>query len=442
MRHAVRNAIPLFILLGGLTLVAVAASAEESDRERIEALEKRIRDLEGSMRRSQPPPTPAPRPETPASPDVEKRLSTLEEKLEKREGHALDSDKIHFHGYGEVHYNNPKTQSLVPSHRVLNPETDVHRIVLGAGYEFTDTIRIDGEWEFEHAGGTLEQEYAFLEVDINSALSWRAGSLLMPMGPLNEFHEPTNFYSVERPYVETYLVPSTWMEVGTGLVGRSGDGKHAFRGYLVTGLTGASFTDDQGIRGGRTKGNQGAADDLGIIARYETSALPIQGLRLGFSGYRGEADQNNATIDNNVNVTMSQADFRYRRKGFEWMGSGVTTRVGNAGRLSDAKKETIGDKQEGWYSEVAYHITAFEDKAKETDKEFVPFLRHERFDTHASVPGGFMQGRENDRQVWTTGLAFFPTKARNVVIKGDVENWRDAANATGTRFNLGMGYSF
>ncbi len=424
-----------------LALCPPPVLAEDAGQDRVEALEKRIQELEEQMRRSQPPSAPAPRQASPA-PDVEKRLATLEEKVEKRDDHALAFDKLHFHGYGEVHYNNPKTQSTVPSHRTLNAETDVHRMVLGVGYEFTDTVRMDFEGEWEHAGGTMEVEYAFLEMDLKPGLSFRAGSLLMPMGPLNEFHEPTNFYSVERPYVETYIVPSTWMEIGTGLVGRSADGKHAFRGYLVTGLTGANFTDDQGLRGGRTKGNQGAADDLGIIARYETSALPIEGLKLGFSGYQGEADQGNASFWKNSSLTMLQADFHYRRKAFEWMASGVTTRLTGADQLSIVKKETIGDRQEGWYSEVAWHISAFRDKAKETDKEFVPFARYEQFDTHASVPGGFMQGRENDRQVWTTGLAFFPTKARNVVIKADVENWRDATNATGTRYNLGMGFTF
>lgn len=281
----------------------------------------------------------------------------------------------------------------------------------------------------------MEVEYAFLEMDVAPGLSWRAGSLLMPFGPLNEFHEPTNFYSVERPYVETYLVPSTWMEVGTGLAGRSADGRHAFRSYLVTGLTGANFTDDQGIRGGRTKGNQGAADDLALVARYETSALPVHGLKLGFSGYHGEADQSSASFEN-VGVTMVQTDIHYRRKAFEFTASGVTTKITHADALSVAKKETIGDRQEGWYGEVAYHLPAFK------DKEFAPFLRFEQFDTHASVPGGFMQGRENDRRIWTTGLAFFPTRDRNVVIKADVESWRDATNATGARFNLGMGFTF
>ena len=431
-----------FVLVCFLILASAAGASEAEDR--VAALERRVRELEELVRRMQPSPPAeagAPSSPSPASPEVEKRLQTLEEKVEAGQRHALAFDRIHFHGYGEVHYNNPKTQSAVPSHRTLNAETDVHRLVLGAGYDFTDTVRMDFEGEFEHAGGTMEVEYAFLEMDLSPGWSWRGGSLLMPVGPLNEFHEPTNFYSVERPYVETYLVPSTWMEIGTGLVGRSADAKHAFRSYLVTGLTGANFTDDEGIRKGRTKGNQGAADDLGLVARYETSALPVEGLRLGFSGYHGEADQGNTAFEN-VGVSLAQADLRWRRKGFEFMASGVTLEVTHADQLSVAKRETIGDRQEGWYTELAYHILAFEDASKEEDKEFVPFLRFERFDTHASVPGGFMQGRENDRQVVTTGLAFFPTRARTVVVKGDIEQWRDGMNATGTRFNLGMGFSF
>ena len=36
----------------------------------------------------------------------------------------------------------------------------------------------------------------------------------MPFGLLNEHHEPTNFYGVQRNFVETLIIPSTWREGG------------------------------------------------------------------------------------------------------------------------------------------------------------------------------------------------------------------------------------
>ncbi len=435
-----RNALFLILLTICLAPAPRAALAAGSDQDRIDALEKRVKELEELVRHTQPPaPAPATKPAVPT--ETEKRLSALEEKASQRDERALAFDKIHFHGYGDIHYNNPKRSATVPSNRTLNAETDVHRLVLGAAYDFSDAVRADFEAEWEHGGAEIEVEYAFLEMDLKPGLSFRAGSLLMPFGPLNEFHEPTNYYSVQRPYVETYLVPTSWQEIGAGLAGRSDDGRHAFRAYLVTGLTAANLTAAEGLHDVSSKGKEGAADDLGLVARYETSALPIEGLRLGFSGYHGEADQSNPAFEN-VGISMAQADFRYRRKAFELLGSAVTTKITHADELSVAKGETVGDRQEGWYGEMAYHLTMFEDQVRKTSKELVPFLRHERFDTHASVPGGFMQGREYDRQVWTTGLAFFPTKSRDVVIKADVENWRDAGNATGSRFNLGVGFTF
>ncbi len=41
----------------------------------------------------------------------------------------------------------------------------------------------------------------------------------MPFGFLNENHEPTNFYGVQRNFVETLIIPSTWREGGFNLHG-------------------------------------------------------------------------------------------------------------------------------------------------------------------------------------------------------------------------------
>lgn len=431
--------LPLIALLPSLP-----ATAGEEEQKRIEALERRIDQLESLLRGLQPPPAPrTPEPSTqPARPaaEVEARLKDLEARMKERDEAGSALDRFHFHGYGEVHYNNPKTANSVLTHRNNPAQTDVHRLVFGAAYDFTDTVRMDFEGEFEHAGGTMEVEYAFLEMDIQPGLSFRAGSLLMPFGALNEFHEPTNFYSVERPYLQTVLIPTTWMEIGAGVTGRSADGLHAYRSYLVTGLTASSFTAETGIRNGRTKGNQGSAGDLAWVGRYENAAL-LKRLKLGISAYVGEADQDGSSFEN-VSVTMGEIDAQYRWRDLELQAAAVLTAVGNADQLSVSRRQTIGNRQRGWNAEAAWHIRAFRDEAAGTDKEFVPFLRYESFDTHAGVPQGFIMGREFERQVVTTGLSFFPTAERNVAIKGDVEFWRDGLNQTSTRYNLGVGFTY
>ena len=93
------KALPLTALLACFALAPRPALADDAHRTRIDALEKKIKELEELVRQSRP--TPAPMP-TPPAPEVEKRLNTLEEKVRRQEGHALAFDKIHFHGYGEA----------------------------------------------------------------------------------------------------------------------------------------------------------------------------------------------------------------------------------------------------------------------------------------------------------------------------------------------------
>jgi len=63
-------------------------------------------------------------------------------------------------------------------------------------------------------------EQAFLEFDVNDNNSIRAGIILVPIGIINETHEPSTFYSVERNNIEKYIIPTTWREGGVSLTGR------------------------------------------------------------------------------------------------------------------------------------------------------------------------------------------------------------------------------
>ena len=45
-------------------------------------------------------------------------------------------------------------------------------------------------------------------------------ALLVPVGFLNEVHEPPTFYGVERNPVEKNVIPTTWWEGGIGISSR------------------------------------------------------------------------------------------------------------------------------------------------------------------------------------------------------------------------------
>ncbi|MDQ8186616.1 hypothetical protein [Pelagicoccus sp. SDUM812002] len=116
-----------------------------------------------------------------------------------------DSGRTHLGGYGELHYNFGKAD-----------KADFHRWVLFLEHSFNDKVRLVSEVELEHsiAGdgqtGEIELEQAYVEFDINESDTAKAGLFLIPVGILNETHEPATFYGVERNNVEKNIIPTTW----------------------------------------------------------------------------------------------------------------------------------------------------------------------------------------------------------------------------------------
>ena len=341
--------------------------------------------------------------------------------------------RLQFHGYGEFHYNNPQTGTMDQS---ATSEADVHRFVLGWTYEFTPEIRLDAELDYEHAARELELEYAHLDYDLSPTIALRAGSLLMPVGPLNEFHEPPLFYSVERPYVQRSIIPTSWQENGIGVVGRARNGALGYRAYLVTGLNAVDFNGADGIRGGRSGSSEAKAEDLAGVARLEYATTA--GLSMGASGYYGGADQSEPGLGD-VKVGMVALDARFRRGGVDLRGVFARDFLDGADSVAAVTGENVGEAMQGFYAEAAYDLLRRDAKPDARRALFV-FARYERFDTNAEMPAGATADPAFDRKVITGGLAFLPIE--KISFKADFEYWEDGANATLNRVNLGAAFLF
>lgn len=87
----------------------------------------------------------------------------------------------------------------------------------------------------------MELEQACLDFLITRAFNVRAGMVLVPLGILNERHEPPVFQGVERTFVDTVTIPTTWFEVGAGVHGEIGVGWR-YRGYVLAPLNALEFS--------------------------------------------------------------------------------------------------------------------------------------------------------------------------------------------------------
>lgn len=348
--------------------------------------------------------------------------------------------KLFFTSYGEIHYNNVDN---------TNDTLEIHRFTLGVGYDFSDKIRLRSEFEFEHGFTEPYMEFAYIDFEISRKATLRIGSLLLPIGTLNQFHEPVFFYSVERPEIYARIIPTSWAEVGLGFHGEILDGLtyqiygHSSLNYNDGFTTASGFSGSNGLRGGRSKGSEMEANNFAGSARLQYTG--VSGLRLGTSGFFGFTSQGDARVNRGM-VSLIETDAKYEFEGIELEGLIAVVFNPEAGAMTTAQRtdgkigatDVIGKRMLGYMFEAAYHV--FHHAWQDAPVDLVAFARYEDYDTQDAVPGGFVKNAANHRQVVTGGLSFSPVNG--VVIKGDF-SWRD--NDAGTavnQFNLGLGYSF
>src|SRR4029453_18047788 len=144
---------------------------------------------------------------------------------------------------------------------------------------FSERIRFVGELELEHAvvegleeEGELELEQAYVDFLLSRSFNVRAGMLLMPIGIINERHEPPVYYGVERPFNDTVIIPTTWFDVGVGVHGEIGRGWR-YRAFIAAPLDASEFSAEEGIREGRQKGANSNVGHAAVTGRLEYVAL-------------------------------------------------------------------------------------------------------------------------------------------------------------------------
>ncbi len=361
--------------------------------------------------------------------ELEQKIEKLKEKIEEKEDVSEESkggeeSKISFSGYGELHYNHPNSAGEEKDRKM-----DMHRMVLGWEYVFKEGLTMHAEVDFEHAAKEMELEFAYIEKQLKNGWSLRGGSLLMPVGPLNEFHEPPLFPSVERPYTNNFVIPMTWQEGGIGPV-YEGE-LFNFRGYIVNGLDGSKFRKKDGIRPGRGKVAESKGDDMGFVARLEYK--PVLGLTLGSSYYSAGASQADANLAG-VDVTLLEADLQVERKGLKLVSSWTQIDVDNADKIQTLSKTDPGSKIKGFYATLSYRIPL------KGDTSLVPFIQYEAIDTHAEVPASVTKDNSMNRKIITFGFAYYLHE--NVAYKLDVESWKLGSGTKRTQWNAGIAWMF
>ncbi|HBL75531.1 MAG: hypothetical protein A2W90_03385 [Bacteroidetes bacterium GWF2_42_66] len=354
-------------------------------------------------------------------------------------------EKLSIGGYAQIDYN-----QKIDGETKYNGIMDVHRMVLMVGYKFNERTRFITELEVEHVQ-EVYVEQAFLDYKLKEGLNFRAGLLLIPMGIINELHEPATFNGVERPNLDNTLIPTTWREIGAGFTGRIGDSGLKYQLYVVNGFL--SYNGSGLLRGsdafrrGRQKGAESIFSNPNLSGKIEYSG--ISSLKLGLSTYLGKSqstlydgiDKDNqqliAVADSSVlGLSMIGLDFRYLKKGWNFKGQFNYASVKNTDEYNEFAAKDMGSALLGYYLEAGYNLL----HSKDADKKLVPFVRYEKYDTHYKVDGISKNVKFNHSDV-TAGIGWW--MAEGAVLKADVQ-WlgNDGPDDTITQINLGVGIWF
>jgi len=328
------------------------------------------------------------------------------------------ADKTTIGGYGELHYNNLDGKGGASDQDAI----DFHRFVLFFGHEFNDNIRFFSELELEHSiagegkNGEIELEQAFLDFDLNGNHTARAGMFLLPVGIINETHEPPTFYGTERNPVEKNIIPATWWAAGTGLHGQLGKG-FSYDAYIHSGL---AVPDSFSIRSGRQKVSKAKANDLAATARLKYTG--IAGLELALSTqYQQDIGQGLVAGLKSANLIETHAI---------WSTGPFTLKALYAAWDIDgtAVKASGADKQRGFYLEPSFRIS----------EQFGVFTRFNQWDNKAGSNSG--SAADSEKQQWDIGINYWPHE--DVVIKADYQYQNNDDGKEQNGLNIGLGYQF
>ncbi len=340
--------------------------------------------------------------------------------------------------YGEMTYNQPEDD---------NGEIDVQRLVLLFGYKFDEKTQFFTEIELEHVE-EIFVEQAFVNYAVGDNVSLRGGLMLVPMGIINEYHEPTTFNGTERPAVDNVIVPTTWRELGVGVNGRFPDASISYQAYIFNGFKSAEMDGEggvsgllrgsNGLRGGRQKGIRSTINSPTFSTKIDYYGLP--GLRLGLSGYFGNTQPDDDVQDfdgSDIGVAMVGLDARYAYRRFTARGQFIYASLSDTEAYNTLTGRDLGSALMGYYIEGGFNLLPLTAKQR-----LFAFARFEQYDTHASTDGALVRNDAYNRTDITTGLSYHI--APGVVVKGDYQ-FRDnklSGDNVKDRLNFGIGVWF
>ena len=354
---------------------------------------------------------------------------------------ASSGTGLSFFGYGELNY-------LRPRRDAASTTATAARGVFGFGYRFSERTRFAAELEVENAvvsaddQGEVAFEQLYVEHDVTPTLSAKAGLFLMPVGYMNETHEPPRFFGVQRNLVETAIIPTTWRELGVGLRGTTEAGLRWDAGVVTSfDLTKWDATSTEGIDSPlgsiHQEGQLAKARSLAAYGALNYNGIP--GFNVGGSLFHGGVGHHQPGFAAaNASVSLGEVHARWQPGRWDLSALAALGRFHDVAALNATfagQPAPVPDSFGGWYAQAAYRLW------QKGDYAFWPFARYERANTARSFSGlaaGLAPAPQGDTSEAVFGASFYLHP--QVVIKADYT--RVFSNSAQDRFALGVGFHY
>ncbi|MBI1835935.1 MAG: hypothetical protein HYR91_01585 [Flavobacteriia bacterium] len=311
-------------------------------------------------------------------------------------------------GYGNFRYSNNITKGVA--------QINLDRLVVFMGHKFTNKISFFSELEIEDAkitggelGGEFALEQAFIKFDINRNNYISAGLFIPRLGIINENHLPTTFNGNDRPFVETFVIPSTWRELGVSYYGTSQ--KIPGLNYslaLVNGLNSSAFESGTGIREGRYEGRNASASCVAVTGAllYYRNHLRAQ-VSSYFGGSAGITKHEADSLQLNYGmfgtpVSLSEANIQYKNKGLTIKALCAFIDIMDASSINRAYANNSPEKIMGFYGEIGYNLL------HKKPKSLTLFSRYENINMNLKIPENGILNEALNQQYIVSGLSFQP----------------------------------
>ena len=354
------------------------------------------------------------------------------------------SNQLYTKLYGQIDYNQ-KIESGKRNAGLL----DVHRVVVLFGYQFNRNTQFVSEIEIEHVK-ELFIEQAYVKHRIAKGINLKTGLLIIPMGLVNETHEPTFFYSVERPLLDKNIIPSTWREIGLGISGIIQKQNLKYQFYLVNNPisynNGPRINAASGIRSARQKAAESIITSWpGITGQIEY--FGIENTKIGLSTFYGKTntslyntleqidEASNALIDSStLKISLTTINATFNKKRYTARGQYSLLAFGDTAPFNQLTNSDVPQLMHGFYVLLAY------DLLKNDIESFSPFVRFSHINQQLKLSSGQTKNRELSKNIITLGINYKPHPG--VVFKADYQIFKINSGQNYQQFNTGVGVWF